>query len=375
MQGGTGSRSEFEYQPDFAPDRYESGTLNAIGIFGLGAAAEHLLATGVEHDQARLAELTVRFRDGLSGVDGATMQGPSIRCGRRHRFAERRRRPVCNRRASDRRPVGSHDARRPPLLAGRAPQSRHGARGDDPLLLRRDHERRRDRRRRRCAQDDCPQTRARGRAGKDARLKWGGVVILHFGTYVRERANAAACRAASASCSRSARVSPGGVAVAFVWENQAEVERVDETRRSATGGFIPTASMTGLRHEKLITRKRAIVLVLVAAFISVIAGIGAVANSSTTAGVLTTATPGAAGSAPSSSWYWTMLVSQKDPNTLVLATDGLDRSSDGGKTLGVRRAQALQCDEHRAGRRRDGCRRCSVEDRARSSRRASAGDI
>src|SRR5207237_4601850 len=38
MRGGTGSRSEFEIQPDFAPDRYESGTLNGIGIAGLGAA-------------------------------------------------------------------------------------------------------------------------------------------------------------------------------------------------------------------------------------------------------------------------------------------------------------------------------------------------
>jgi cysteine desulfurase / selenocysteine lyase len=77
MQGGTGSRSEFEYQPDFAPDRYESGTLNAIGIFGLGAAAEHLLATGVDRIQARLAELTSRFRDALAGVDAVVLQGPA----------------------------------------------------------------------------------------------------------------------------------------------------------------------------------------------------------------------------------------------------------------------------------------------------------
>src|SRR5207248_4971389 len=42
MRGGTGSESESEYQPDFAPDRYEAGTVNAIGIAGLGAAAECL---------------------------------------------------------------------------------------------------------------------------------------------------------------------------------------------------------------------------------------------------------------------------------------------------------------------------------------------
>jgi selenocysteine lyase/cysteine desulfurase len=34
--GGTGSRSEFETQPDFTPDRFESGTPNTIGIAGLG---------------------------------------------------------------------------------------------------------------------------------------------------------------------------------------------------------------------------------------------------------------------------------------------------------------------------------------------------
>jgi cysteine desulfurase / selenocysteine lyase len=40
IRGGTGSQSELETQPDFAPDRYESGTLNGPGIVGLGAAAE-----------------------------------------------------------------------------------------------------------------------------------------------------------------------------------------------------------------------------------------------------------------------------------------------------------------------------------------------
>src|SRR4030042_4940673 len=33
-QGGAGSRSEFEEQPDFLPDRFESGTPNGVGIAG-----------------------------------------------------------------------------------------------------------------------------------------------------------------------------------------------------------------------------------------------------------------------------------------------------------------------------------------------------
>jgi selenocysteine lyase/cysteine desulfurase len=77
IRGGTGSQSESEYQPDFAPDRYESGTLNALGIVGLGAAAEHLRVTGIDQVQARLTELGRRFRDGLTSVEGVTLYGPT----------------------------------------------------------------------------------------------------------------------------------------------------------------------------------------------------------------------------------------------------------------------------------------------------------
>ena len=76
IRGGTGSRSESEHQPDFAPDRYESGTLNAMGIAGLGAAAEYLRGVGIERVHARLTELGHRFRGGLAEVDGVTLHGP-----------------------------------------------------------------------------------------------------------------------------------------------------------------------------------------------------------------------------------------------------------------------------------------------------------
>jgi cysteine desulfurase/selenocysteine lyase len=77
LRGGTGSRSESEYQPDFAPDRYEAGTLNAIGIVGLGAAAGYLQTLGVGQVEARLTELGRRFRGGLADVEGITLQGPT----------------------------------------------------------------------------------------------------------------------------------------------------------------------------------------------------------------------------------------------------------------------------------------------------------
>ena len=77
IRGGTGSQSELELQPEFAPDRYESGTLNAVGIVGLGAAAEHLRAVGLDRVEARLAELGRGFREALQAVRGLTLYGPA----------------------------------------------------------------------------------------------------------------------------------------------------------------------------------------------------------------------------------------------------------------------------------------------------------
>ncbi len=47
IEGGTGSQSEEEYQPDFLPDKFESGTLNSVGIIGLGAGVDFLLEMGI----------------------------------------------------------------------------------------------------------------------------------------------------------------------------------------------------------------------------------------------------------------------------------------------------------------------------------------
>jgi len=76
IRGGTGSQSELETQPDFAPDKYESGTLNAMGIVGLGAGARYLSEVGVDAVYARLTELTRRFRDGLAQAEGIVVYGP-----------------------------------------------------------------------------------------------------------------------------------------------------------------------------------------------------------------------------------------------------------------------------------------------------------
>jgi cysteine desulfurase family protein len=76
MMGGTGSRSEFERQPDFMPDKYESGTPNTIGIAGLGAGVRFVLAEGVETIRGKERLLTEQFLQGLSSLQGITVYGP-----------------------------------------------------------------------------------------------------------------------------------------------------------------------------------------------------------------------------------------------------------------------------------------------------------
>ena len=76
-QGGTGTQSESDVQPESLPDKYESGNHNVPAIIGLGAAINELRAKGLDqiqqHTQARLAELL----EGLAAIDQITLHGPS----------------------------------------------------------------------------------------------------------------------------------------------------------------------------------------------------------------------------------------------------------------------------------------------------------
>ena len=76
FHGGTGSRSEHETQPDFMPDRLEAGTPNTIGLAGLAAGLDFVLATGVEAIRDQEKRLTTRFLQGLASVPGLTVYGP-----------------------------------------------------------------------------------------------------------------------------------------------------------------------------------------------------------------------------------------------------------------------------------------------------------
>lgn len=75
-EGGTGSLSHLPTVPDFAPDRYESGTPNTPGLAGLNAGVQQILARGVEDARAREIFLSERLRAGLAHLPGVTLYGP-----------------------------------------------------------------------------------------------------------------------------------------------------------------------------------------------------------------------------------------------------------------------------------------------------------
>ncbi|MBT4868170.1 MAG: aminotransferase class V-fold PLP-dependent enzyme [Planctomycetaceae bacterium] len=75
-QGGTGSNSEDDRQPDLLPDKYESGNHNAPGLCGLEAALAWIQERGVESIRAHERELTSRLLDGLARIEQLTIHGP-----------------------------------------------------------------------------------------------------------------------------------------------------------------------------------------------------------------------------------------------------------------------------------------------------------
>jgi cysteine desulfurase family protein len=75
-RGGTGSRSEHEEQPEFLPDKYESGTANAVGLAGLGASLDWLLDKGIPFIRRQEIGLTEKLINGLSTIPGIILYGP-----------------------------------------------------------------------------------------------------------------------------------------------------------------------------------------------------------------------------------------------------------------------------------------------------------
>ena len=75
LAGGTGSASDSEYLPDYLPDRFESGTPNLPGIYGLEEALRFLEETGIDALRAHEMQLCARFLNGLSGLSNVRLCG------------------------------------------------------------------------------------------------------------------------------------------------------------------------------------------------------------------------------------------------------------------------------------------------------------
>jgi len=73
--GGTGSRSEWEEQPDFLPDIYESGTPNTVGLSGLNEGVRFILKEGVDKICQYELELTQKLIEGLKEIPGVVVYG------------------------------------------------------------------------------------------------------------------------------------------------------------------------------------------------------------------------------------------------------------------------------------------------------------
>ena len=74
-EGGTGLYSEQEQQPVVLPYRYESGTVNSVGISGLGAGLKYIFREGLERIRTYERSLIDRLIEGLSNMPGLILYG------------------------------------------------------------------------------------------------------------------------------------------------------------------------------------------------------------------------------------------------------------------------------------------------------------
>ena len=75
-EGGTGTTSRDLRQPEELPERYESGTVNAPALIGLGASIEVVRSLGWERIRAHEMRLIRRLEEGLRNMDQVVVYGP-----------------------------------------------------------------------------------------------------------------------------------------------------------------------------------------------------------------------------------------------------------------------------------------------------------
>lgn len=75
IEGGTGSFSEYEFQPPYMPDKFESGTLNIPGIYGLNAGIKYINSIGINKIKKHEEVLTEKFISEILKVKEAKIIG------------------------------------------------------------------------------------------------------------------------------------------------------------------------------------------------------------------------------------------------------------------------------------------------------------
>jgi cysteine desulfurase family protein len=75
-EGGTGSKSAVAGQPEELPEKYESGTLNSVGIAGLGAGVNFIRKISLSKIREHERMLTARFIQGARKIPGLKIFGP-----------------------------------------------------------------------------------------------------------------------------------------------------------------------------------------------------------------------------------------------------------------------------------------------------------
>ncbi|GAA0726587.1 aminotransferase class V-fold PLP-dependent enzyme [Clostridium malenominatum] len=75
IEGGTGSLSDSIYQPDFLPDKFESGTLNLPGIAGLYEGIKFINKVGVDEIRQHSNHLFNYFIEKLLNMNFVTIYG------------------------------------------------------------------------------------------------------------------------------------------------------------------------------------------------------------------------------------------------------------------------------------------------------------
>ena len=75
ISGGTGSRSDAANMPDFLPDKFEAGTLNIPGIYGLSAGISTIQKTGLTQIRTHELSLTEQFLKGVQQMNALSIVG------------------------------------------------------------------------------------------------------------------------------------------------------------------------------------------------------------------------------------------------------------------------------------------------------------